>query len=95
MGVNFRQKVSDAIYCDFVDGLRTVFVVQSNEYYVHKLRGKKYFWLVNEELPDKPVVRYRIESMEKGYGGVQEDIYGYHITGPHIKIKLLKRQKPK
>lgn len=95
MGVNFRQKVSDAIYCDFFDGLRNVFVVQSNEYYIHKLKGKKYFWLVNEELPDKPVMRYRIESMEKGHGGIQEDIYGHYITGLHIKIKLLKRQKPK
>jgi hypothetical protein len=95
MGVNIRQEVSDATYCDFVDGVRSVFVVQSNEYYVHKLRGKKYFLLVNEERPEKPVVRFRIESVEKGHGEAQEDIYGHYITGQHIKITLLKRQKPK
>lgn len=69
MGLNFRQKVSDTIYFDFVDGLRSVFVMQSNEYYVHKLRGKKYFWVVNEELPDKLEARFMIESVEKGYVG--------------------------
>jgi hypothetical protein len=95
MGVNLRQEVSDAVYRDFVDGVRSVFVVQSNEYYVRKLRGKKYFRLVNAELPEKTVVRFRIESVEKGHGGAQEDVYGHYITGPHLKITLLKRQKTK
>jgi hypothetical protein len=95
MGVNLSQAVSDAVYCDFVDGLRSVFVVQSNEYYIRKLRGKKYLRLVNEEIPEKPIVRFRIESVEEGYGGAQEDIYGQNVTGPHLKIMLLKRQKTK
>lgn len=95
MGVNLRQKVSDAVYSDFVDGLRSVFVVQSNGYYIRKLRNKKYFWLVNEELPEKTEVRFRIESVEKGNGRVQEDIYGHYIIGPHLKIMLLMRQKIK
>jgi hypothetical protein len=95
MGVNLHQEVSDDVYNDFVDGLRSVFVVQSNEYYVRKLRGKKYLYLVNQEFPEKPDVRFRIESVEEGHGGAQEDIYGHYITGLYLKIKLLKRQKTK
>ena len=95
MGINLRQEVSDAVYCDFVDGLRSVFIVQSNKYYVRKLQGKKYIRLVNEELPKKHEARFRIESVEEGHGGAQEDIYGHYITGPHLKITLLKRQKTK
>jgi hypothetical protein len=95
MAINLRQEVSDAVYCDFVDGLRSVFVVQRNEYYVRKLRGKKYLWLENEEFPEKPDVRFRIESVEEGHGKAQEDIYGHYITGLHFKITLLKRQKTK
>jgi hypothetical protein len=95
MGFNLNQEVSDAVYRDFVDGLRSVFVVQSNEYYVRKLRGKKYLRLMSEESPEKPVLRFKIESVEEGHGGAIEDIYGQFITGPHLKIKLLKRQKTK
>jgi hypothetical protein len=95
MGVNLSQEVSDEVYSDFVEGRRSVFVVQSNEYYKRKLRGKKYIRLVNEEKPEKPMTRFRIESVEEGHGGAQEDIYGQHITGTYLKITVLKRQKTK
>jgi hypothetical protein len=50
---------------------------------------------VNEESPEKDMTRFRIESVEEGHGGAQEDIYGQYITGPVLKISLLKRQKTK
>ena len=95
MGVNLRQGVSDSVYSDFVGGVRDVFFVQNNDYFKRRLKGKKYLLLVNDECPEKPEVRFRIESIEEGYGGTQEDVYGRHITGSHIEIKLLKRQKKK
>jgi len=93
MGVNLRQGVSDEVYMEFVNGDRVVLLLQSNEYYSGKLRGKKYLWLQNEEFSEKPDVRFLIELIEVGHGGVFEDIYGQHITGPHLRVKLRKRDK--
>jgi len=70
MGVNLRLGVSDEVYSEFVNSTRDVFVVQNNDYFMRKLAGKKYLFLVNEELP-KPEVRFRIESIDEGHGSVQ------------------------
>ena len=93
MGVNLRQGVSDAVYMDFANGDRVVLILQRNEHYTNKLKGKKYLWLQNEEFPEKPDARFLIESMEVGHGGVFEDIYGQHITGPHLRVTLKIRDK--
>lgn len=93
MGVNLRQGVSDAVYIDFVEGKRDVFIVQSNDYYARKLKGSKYLWLVNEEYPEKTETRFKIESIEEGYGEAQEDVYGQFLTGAHLRLSLKKRQK--
>jgi hypothetical protein len=93
MGVNLRQMVSEAVYTEFVNGDRVVLILQSNKYYDKKLKGKKYLWLQNEEFPEKPDVRFLIESVEAGHGGVFEDIYGQRITGPHLRVALRKREK--
>ncbi len=93
MGVNFRLGVSDVVFRDFVDGVRDVFVVQSNDYFVGKLRGKKYLVLVNDGVPGESPVRFQILSVEEGYGGAQEDVYGQYLTGSYLEIRLKKRQK--
>lgn len=94
MGVNLRQGVSDAVYMEFVDVVRDVFVVQSNEYFKRKLRGKKYLILVNDEV-EKPEVRFRIVSVDEAHDGGQEDVYGAFVSGPVLFIKLLRRDKTK
>ena len=93
MGVNLRQGVSDTVYMEFVNGDRVVLFLQSNEYYTRKLKGKKYLWLQNEEFPEKPDVRFLMESVEVGHGGVFEDINGQHIKGPHLSVALRRRDK--
>jgi hypothetical protein len=93
MGFSLRQGVSDDIFRDFVDGVRDIFVVQSNDYYERKLRGKKYLILVNEGDIGGFEVRFLIKSIVEGYGGIHEDVYGQYLTGPHLKIKLKKREK--
>jgi hypothetical protein len=95
MGVNFRQGVSDGVYRDFVDGVRDVFIVQNNEYFVKKLRGKKYMVLLDEGVPGLPPMRFQIVSVVEGYGGAQEDVYGQYLTGSYLEIKLKKRGKTK
>jgi hypothetical protein len=93
MGVNLRQGVSDSVYTEFVEGMRDQLIIQDNDYYEQKLKGKKYIWLVNEEIPEKPEIRYKIEEIKKGHGGAQEDIYGQFLTGSYLNIKLKKREK--
>ena len=93
MGVNLRQGVTDTVYSEFVDVKRVILFLQSNEYYENKFKGKKYLWLQNEEFPEKPDVRFLIDSVEVGHGGVFEDIYGQRIMGPHLRVALRKREK--
>ena len=93
MGVNLRQGVSDSVYSDFVNGARDVFIVQSNDYFARKLKGKKYLILVNEGLAGKPEARFQIMGIEEGHGGAQEDVYGQFVTGSYLEIKLKKRVK--
>ena len=95
MGVNLRQGVSDSVYTDFVEGHRDHLILQDNDYYARKLKGMKYIWLVNEEIPEKTEIRYKIEDINKGKGGAQEDIYGQFLTGEYLSIKLVKRDKTK
>jgi hypothetical protein len=95
MGVNLRQGVSDTVYTAFVEGSRDTLILQSNDYYSRKLKGKKYLWLINEEQPEKPEVRFRVMSIEEGYGGAQEDVYGQYLTGPYLSVVLRKRDKTK
>ena len=92
MGVNLRLGVSDAVYSVFVDGVRDVFVVQNNDYFKRKLKGKKYLFLVNDEV-EKSEVRFRIESVDEGHGGGCEDVYGTFFSGSFLAIKLLRRDK--
>jgi hypothetical protein len=93
MGVNLRQGVSDSVYTEFIEGKRDQLILQDNDYYEQKLKGKKYIWLVNEEFPEKPEIRYKIEEIKQGHGGAQEDIYGQFLTGAYLSIKLKKREK--
>ena len=93
MSINLLQGVSDAVYSDFVERKRFILFIQRNEYYMSRLKSKKYLWLQNEEVPEKPDIRFMIESVEEGYGGVYEDIYGQYIAEPHIKVTLRKRDK--
>jgi hypothetical protein len=93
MGINLRQPVSEAVYNGFIDGVRDTFLVQKTEYFTRKLNGKKYFWLVNDELPEKPAIRFEIVSIQTEDGIIQEDIYGQTIRGKYLKIALKKREK--
>lgn len=92
MGVNLRLGVSDEVYSLFVDGLRDEFIVQNNDYFVRRLKDKKYLFLVNDEL-EKPEVRFKIESIVDDVGGAKEDVYGTFIPGSFLRLKLLKRVK--
>lgn len=93
MGINLRQRVSNMVYNEFNKGSREELVVQDNDYFSHRLNGVKYIWLVNDEVPEKPEIRYKIEYITKEYGRAQEDIYGQFLTDSYLKIKLKKREK--
>ena len=93
-GLNAHQKVSDNTYADLLSMKKTYLTVQKNDFYLNKLKGKKYLIIENDE-KDMPKKRYRIESLKEGTGAVTEDIYGTTITGPHIKINLKLREKTK
>ena len=94
-GLNANQKVSDQTYTALLSKEKTSITVQKNDYYRHKLNGKKYLIVENDEKPEKPKKRYRIESIIEGTGPTIEDIYGTTITGPHIKVSLKLREKTK
>lgn len=93
-GLNANQKVSDKTYDELLSKEKTSLTVQKNDYYINKLKGKKYLVIENDE-KDKPKKRYRIESIKEGTGSAIEDIYGTTITGPHIKVSLKLREKTK
>jgi hypothetical protein len=93
MGVNLRQGVPEDVYSEFVDRIRDELILQDNDYYARKLKGIKYLWLVNEQDSERPETRYRIEDIQRGYGGAQEDIYGQYLTGSYLRVKLKKRKK--
>lgn len=93
MGINLRQRVSNSVYNEFNNGSRDELIIQDNDYFSHKLHGVKYIWLVNDEIPDKQDIRYKIVDITKEHGRAQEDIYGHFLTDSYLKIKLKKRQK--
>jgi hypothetical protein len=72
--------------------VKTSLTVQKSDYYLNKLKGKKYLIVENDE-QTAPKKRYRIESVTEGTGSVIEDIYGTTIISPHLKIELKLREK--
>ncbi len=93
-GLNANQKVSDLTYTALLSMEKTRIIVQSNDYYASKLKGKKYLVIENDE-KTMPKKRFRIESVKEGTGSITEDIYGTTITGPHLRIDLKLREKTK
>ena len=94
-GANAHQKVSDQTYMDLLNKTKTELLVQLSDYYINKLRGKKYLIIENDENPDKPRARFLIQSIKEESGPVREDIYGQSIGGPYLRIQLKPRQKTK
>ena len=94
-GVNAHQKVSDQVYVDLLDKTKTELLVQMSDYYINKLRGKKYLIIENDEKPDKPKARFLIQSIKEESGSISEEIYGQSINGPYLKISLKLRHKTK
>ena len=94
-GQNAHQKVPDEIYLALLSKEKTNLTVQKTSYYHNKLKGKKYLIIENDENPDNPKKRYRIESISEGTGQTVEDIYGTIINGPHLVINLKLREKTK
>ena len=92
-GQNAHQKVSDKTYMELLNKEKSSLIVQKNDYYLNKLKGKKYLVIENDEQPEKPKKRYRIESVTEGTGEAIEDIYGTSINGAHLKIVLKLREK--
>jgi hypothetical protein len=94
-GANAHQKVSDQTYMDLLNKTKTELLVQQSDFYINKLRGKKYLIIENDEKPDKPDARFLIQSIKEEPGPVREDIYGQSIGGPYLRIQLKLRQKTK
>ena len=94
-GANAHQKVSDRVYTDLMNKTKTDLLVQRSDYYINKLRGKKYLIIENDEKPDKPDARFLIQSVKEESGPVREDIYGQNVGGPYLRIQLKPRQKTK
>jgi hypothetical protein len=92
-GQNSHQKVPDETYIALLCQEKTNLTVQKTCYYHNKLKGKKYLIIENDENPESPKKRYRIESITEGSGQTVEDIYGTIINGPHLVINLKLREK--
>jgi len=94
-GANAHQKVSDQIYEDLLNKTKNDLLVQRSDYYINKLRGKKYLVIANDEKPDKPKARYLIQSVKEERGAIREVIYGQSLNGPYLRISLKLRKKTK
>ena len=94
-GANAHQKVSNQVYEDLLNKTKTDLHVQRSDYYINKLRGKKYLIIANDEKPEKPTIRYLIQSVKEERGAISEDIYGQSLNGPYLRISLKLRQKTK
>ena len=94
-GANANQKVSDQTYMDLLNKTKTELLVQLSDYYINKLRGKKYLIIENDENPDKPSARFLIQSVNEKTGSIREDIYGQTVNGLHLRIGLKLREKTK
>jgi hypothetical protein len=94
-GQNAHQKVSGIIYMALLNKKKTSLTIQKTNYYLNKLKGKKYLIIENDENPNSPKKRYRIESISEGSGQTVEDIYGTVISGEYLVLNLKLRKKTK
>ena len=92
-GANAHQNVSDQVYEAFLNKTKTEFLVQRSDYYINKLKGKKYLIIENDEKPEKPKLRFLIQSVNEETGSIFEDIYGQTVNGLYLRIVLKLRQK--
>ena len=92
-GANAHQNVSDQVYEALLNKTKTEFLVQRSDYYMNKLKGKKYIIIENDEKPEKPRARFLIQSVNEETGSIREDIYGQTDNGLYLRIELKLRQK--
>ena len=89
---NAHQHESDQVYEALLNRPRLSSVQRSN-YYLNKLKGKKYLINENKEKPEKPRARVLILSINDETGSIREDIYGQIVNGLYLRIDLKLRQK--
>jgi hypothetical protein len=92
-GANAHQHVSDQVYEALLNKTKTEFLVQRSDYYLNKLKGKKYLIIENDEKPEKPRARFLIQSINEETGSIHEDIYSQTVNGLYLRIELKLRQK--
>jgi hypothetical protein len=92
-GANAHQNVSDQVYEALLNKTKTELLVQRSDYYINKLKGKKYLIIENDEKPEKPKARFLIQSINEKTGSIREDIYGLAVKGLYLMIELKLRQK--
>jgi hypothetical protein len=92
-GVNAHQHVSDQVYEALLNQTKTELLVQRSDYYLNKLKGKKYLIIENDEKTEKPRARFLIQSISEEIGSISEDIYGQTVNGQYLRIALKLRQK--
>ena len=93
VGVNAHQNVSDQVYEAFLNKTKTELLVQRGDYYINKLKGKRYLIIENDENPEKTKLRFLIQSVNEKTGSICEDIYGQTVNGSYLRIELKLRQK--
>ena len=92
-GANAHQNVSDRVYEALLNNTKTELLVQRSDYYINKLKSKKYLIVENDEKPEKPRARFLIRSINEETGSIREDIYGQTVNGLYLRIVLKLRQK--
>jgi hypothetical protein len=92
-GANAHQHVADQVYEVLLNKTKTELLVQRSDYYLNKLKGKKYLIIENDEKPEKPRARFLIQSINEETGSIREDIYGQIVNGLYLRIELKLRQK--
>jgi hypothetical protein len=92
-GANAHQNVSDQVYEALLNKTKTELLVQRSDYYINKLKGKKYLIIENDEKPEKPKARFLIQSINEKTGSIREDIYGLAVKRLYLMIELKLRQK--
>ena len=93
VGANAHQTVSDHVYEALLNTTKTELLVQRSDFYINKLKGKKYLVIENDERPEKPRARFLIKSINEETGSIREDIYGQTVNGLYLRIELKLRQK--
>ena len=84
-GANAHQNVSDQVYDVLLNKTKTELLVQRTDYYINKLKGKKYLIIENDEKPEKPKARFLIQSINEETGSIREDIYGQAVKGLYLR----------